>query len=135
MEAPPTFSESWYRIADQQIYLRPGVNVRRQNFRGQRWIVLENPLRNQFFRVRPEAYEFIGRLRPDRTVEQVWRECLEKFPDSAPGQEAVLQLLAQLYFANLLQYDLATDSAKLFDRYEKTRQRETRSQLLNIMFM
>ncbi len=135
MENPPTFSESWYRIADQKIYLRPGVNVRRQNFRGQRWLVLENPLRNQFFRIRPEAYQFIGRLRPDKTVEQVWRECLEKFPDSAPGQEAVLQLLAQLYFANLLQYDLATDSAKLFERYEKTRQRETRSQLLNIMFM
>ena len=135
METPPTFSESWYRIAGQKIYLRPGVNVRRQNFRGQRWMVLENPLRNQFFRVRPEAYQFLGRLRPDRTVEQIWQECLKEFPDTAPGQEAVIQLLAQLYFANLLQYDLATDSAKLFERYEKARQRETRAQLLNIMFI
>jgi putative peptide zinc metalloprotease protein len=134
-EPQNTFSENWYRIADQNIHLRSGVKVRRQNFRGQRWIVLENPLRNQFFRLRPEAYEFIGRLRPDRTVEQVWKECLEKFPDDAPGQEAVVQLLAQLYFASLLQYDLAGDTAKLFERYEKTRQRERRARLMNIMFM
>src|SRR5262245_24381052 len=134
-DSPPTFSESWYRIANQRIYLRPSVKARRQNFRGQRWIVLENPFSNQFFRLRPAAYEFVARLRPDKTVEEVWKECLERFPDEAPGQEAVIQLLSQLYLTNLLQYDLAADSAKLFERYEKTRQRETRAKLLNVMFM
>ena len=134
-DAPQTFSESWYRIANQRVSLRPDVRVRRQNFRGQRWIVLENPFSNQFFRLRPAAYEFVARLRPDRTIEQVWQECLDKFPDEAPGQEAVIKLLSQLYFANLLQYDVAMDSAKLFERYERTRQRETRARLLNIMFM
>ena len=134
-DSPPTFSESWYRIAKQRIYLRPSVKVRRQNFRGQRWIVLENPFSNQFFRLRPAAYEFVARLRPDRTVEEVWKECLERFPDEAPGQEAVIQLLSQLYLTNLLQYDLAADASKLFERYEKTRQREKRAKLLNVMFM
>ena len=95
-DAPPTFSESWYRIANQCIYLRPGVKVRRQYFRGERWIILENPFNNQFFRLRPVAYEFVARLGPGRTVEQVWKECLDRFPDEAPGQEAVIQLLSQL---------------------------------------
>ncbi|MBI4324234.1 MAG: hypothetical protein HY674_03130 [Chloroflexi bacterium] len=134
-EVTQTFSESWYRIANQRISLRAGVKVRRQNFRGQRWIVLENPFSNQFFRLRPAAYEFVARLRPDRTVQEVWKECLDRFPDEAPGQEAVIQLLSQLYFSNLLQYDLAADSAKLFERYERTKQRETRARLLSIMFM
>lgn len=134
-EVTQTFSESWYRIANQRISLRPGVNVRRQNFRGQRWIVLENPFSNQFFRMRPAAYEFVARLRPDRTVAEVWQECLNRFPNEAPGQEAVIQLLSQLYFANLLRYDEATDSPKLFARYEKARQREIRSKWLNLMFM
>ncbi len=48
-----TFSESWYRVANQRICLRPGVNVRRQNFRGERWMVLENPFSNQFLIPRP----------------------------------------------------------------------------------
>jgi putative peptide zinc metalloprotease protein len=134
-ENSSTFSESWYRIANQRISLRSSVKVRRQNFRGQRWFVLENPFSNQYFRLRPAAYEFVARLRPDRTVEQVWKECLERFPDDAPGQEAVIQLLSQLYQSGLLQYDLAEDTAQLFRRYERTRQRETRSRLLNIMFM
>lgn len=130
-----TFSESWYRVANQRICLRPGVITRRQNYRGERWIVLENPFSNQFFRLRPEAFEFVARLRADRTVEQVWKECLDRFPDHAPGQEAVIQLLSQLYFSNLLQYDTAADAAQLFERYKKRRQRELGSQWLNIMFM
>lgn len=130
-----TFSESWYRVANQQICLRPVVKVRRQNFRGERWIVLENPFSNQYFRLRPAAYEFVSRLRPDRTVEEVWQQCLNRFPDTAPSQEAVIQLLSQLYFANLLQYDLAADSAQLFERYKKRRQREIGFRFLNIMFM
>lgn len=129
-----TFSESWYRVANQKLSLRPGVNVRRQNFRGERWIVLENPFNNQFFRLRPAAYEFIARLRPDRTVEQAWQECMDRFPDEAPGQEAVIQLLSQLYFANLLQYDVAADSAKLFERFKRNRQREIGSRIKNVMF-
>ena len=130
-----TFSESWYRIANQKICLRQGVRTRRQNFRGERWIVIENPFSNQFYRLRPAAYEFVARLRPDLTVQEVWQQCLDKFPDEAPGQEAVIQLLSQLYFSNLLQYDLASDSSQLFQRYKKRRQREIGFGFLNIMFM
>jgi putative peptide zinc metalloprotease protein len=56
MAAPSsTFSESWHRVAGQKICLRPGVQVHRHRFRGERWMVLQNPLSNQFFRLRPEA--------------------------------------------------------------------------------
>src|ERR1044071_3484391 len=134
-DALQTFSESWYRIAGQRIALRPDVIVQRQNFRGERWIVLQNPFNNQFFRLRPPAYEFVARLRRERTVQEVWQECLDRFPDQAPGQEAVIQLLSQLYFANLLQYEAGSDTTQLFQRYERTRQRETRARLLNVMFM
>ena len=130
-----TFSESWYRVANQKICLRPAILVRRQNFRGERWIILENPFSNQYFRLRPEAYEFVSRLCPERTVEEVWQQCLQRFPDTAPSQESVIQLLSQLYFANLLQYDLASDSAQLFERYKKRKQREMGFRFLNLMFM
>ncbi len=132
---PSTFSESWYRIAGQRVYLRPGVRVQRQRFRGERWMVLQNPFSNQYFRLHPAAYEFVARLRPERTVQEVWQECVTRFPDESPGQEAVLQLLAQLNFANLLQYEQAADTAQLFQRLQKRRQREITGRLLNIMFM
>jgi putative peptide zinc metalloprotease protein len=134
MSDQKTFSENWHRIADQRIALRPHVHARRQMFRGEKWYVLEDPFNNQFFRLRPAAYEFVARLRPEKTVSEVWQQCVESNPDEAPGQEDVVQLLAQLYHANLLHYSLPPDSAALFERYKKRRQRETRSKLLSIMF-
>ncbi len=133
-DAPLTFSESWYRIAQQRVSLRAHVRVRRQLFRGERWYVLHDPFNNQFYRLRPAAYDFVVRLSSDRTVDAVWNECFEADPENAPGQEEAINLLAQLYAANLLHSALAPDSAQLFERYKKRRQREKRAMLLNIMF-
>lgn len=133
-KASRTFSESWYRVADQRIGLRPHVKVRRQFFRGEKWYVLQDAFNNQFYRLRPAAYDFVARLRSTRTVDDVWQECLERDPENAPGQQDVIQILSQLYLANLLQYRVPEDSAKLFERYRKRRQREVQSKLLGIMF-
>ena len=130
-----TFSESWHRVAGLEVSLRPTVQARSQYFRGEKWYVLEDPFNNQFFRLRPEAYDFVSRLQPGRTVEAVWEECLSRNPDDAPGQEDAIQLLSQLYFANLLYFDAPGDSEALFERYRQRRQREVRSKLLSIMFM
>lgn len=134
-QAAKTFSESWYRVAGLKVGLHPTVTVHKQLFRGETWYVLRDPFNNQFFRLRPQAHDFVIRLRPDRTVEEVWQECLDRHPDDAPGQEDVIQLLTQLYFANLLYFEMPADSAKLFERYRKRRRREIQSKLLSIMFI
>ncbi len=129
-----TFSESWHRVANQKVSLLSTVKVHKQMYRGQRWYVLHDPFNNHFFRIRPEAYEFVARLRPDSTIEQVWEECLDHDPDGAPGQDDVIQLLGQLYFSNLLYHEFPPDSAKLFERYSKRKQKEVQSKLMSIMF-
>lgn len=134
MSTARTFSESWYRVASQRITLRPQAQIQKQIFRGSAWYVIRDPFSNRFFRLRPEAYEFAARLRSDRTVEAVWEECLRLDPDNAPGQDEVIQLLSQLYHANLLHYDIPADSAELFERHRRMTQRETTSKLLNVMF-
>lgn len=127
-------SESWYRIANQRVALRPHVRVFRQRFRGERWFVLHDPFNNQFFRLRPAAWELVVRLGLERSVDAVWNEARERDPIDTPGQEETLRLLAQLYHANLLHSTIAPDTAKLFDRYKKRRARETRAYIQNIMF-
>lgn len=128
------FHESWYQIANQRITLRSSVSIKRQIFRGSRWYVLHDPFSNQFFRFRQNAYEFVARLNKNRTVEEIWFELLENLPDIAPSQGEIIDLLAQLYHANLLHYDLAPNSAKLFDRYKKRRNNLIKMNLLNVMF-
>ena len=73
----PTFSESWYRVADLRPRLRSTVQVHRQHFRGQMWHVIQDPANNQFFRLNEAAYRFVALLDGRRTVAEVWR-CLQR---------------------------------------------------------
>lgn len=129
-----TFSDSWHRVADLRLGVRPTVTIRKQAFRGEIWYLVHDPFNNNYFRVRPEAYQFIARLEPSRTVEQVWEECLTKFPDSAPGQEEAISLLGQLHHNNLLFYRGSTDSTRAFERHEKRLQMEMKQRLMNLLF-
>ena len=129
-----TFSENWHRVAAQCAALRPGVQVRPQWFRGEKWFVMHEPFNDQFHRVSPAAWHLIARLDGHLTVEAAWKATMAMDGDDAPGQEETIQLLAQLYQLNFLRGEIAADSAVLFQRYRKRRQRETRSVLANLMF-
>lgn len=129
------FSEAWHRVARQRARLKPEAEIQRHSFRGTIWYVLRNPLTNQFARVTSCAYYFICRLRLDRTIEHVWRECLEIFPEEAPTQQEVIQLLAQLTNLNLLTSDLPPDVAMSFERHEKAQQKELRGKWLNFLYL
>ncbi len=129
------FSESWHRVAREVVALSPAVNARKQVVHGEVWYVLHDRIQHEFFRVRPAAWAFIARLRGDRSVEEVWEACLELYPDEAPGQEEVIRLLSQLYQHNLFQSTFAPDSAQLFDRYRKKKQKKLRGQMVNFLFI
>jgi putative peptide zinc metalloprotease protein len=131
-EPRPIFSESWHRVAQLRLGLRSSIVTHRQRFRGEPWIVVQNHFTNEFFRLRPAAWEFVARLE-GRTVDEAWRAVVERDADEAPGQDEALGLLAQLSQANLLQSDVPADTAKLFARYKARRQREVGSKLMNLM--
>ncbi len=129
------FSEAWHRVAQQRARLKPEAEIQRHSFRGTIWYVLRNPLTNQFARVTSCAYYFICRLRLDRTIDFVWRECLEIFPEEAPTQQEVIQLLAQLTNLHLLSSDLPPDVTMTFERHEKSQQKELRGKWLNFLYL
>ncbi|MBD3315795.1 MAG: hypothetical protein GF344_08420 [Chitinivibrionales bacterium] len=128
------FHESWHRIANQRIALRSSARIHRLMFRGSPWYVVQDAYSSNFYRLRPAAYRFIARLRLDRTIEEVWNEAMARDPDETPGQGDVIELLAQLYHANLLHYTAPPDTAKLFERRQKQQQRMMASKVKNIMF-
>lgn len=118
------FSDSWHRVADIRAGLLPSVRTHAQHYRGEPWQVLRDGLSTRFFRVRPEAWRFVVRLDPSRTIEEVWRICLEEDPDATPGQEEAIQLLAQLHSMGLLYFMNRPDSFRIFARGERHRRRE-----------
>jgi putative peptide zinc metalloprotease protein len=99
------------------------------------WQVIEDASGSQFFRVNEPAWRFIGLLNGRTTVAQAWTAVSEALGDSAPTQGEVIQLLGQLYSANLLQADVAGDTEALFRRQRKRVGREVRAYLLSLLFL
>ena len=131
----PTFSESWYRVAELNPRLRSTVQVHRQHYRGQMWHVLQDPSSNQFFRLNEAAYRFVALLDGRRDVAEVWRICSEQLGDGAPTQGEAIQLLGQLYTSNLLHADLPPDAEGLLKRHQKRVHREVQGYLMNLLFI
>jgi len=131
----PTFSESWYRVAELSPRLRATVQIHRQFFRGQTWHVLQDPASNQFFRLNEPAYRFVGLMDGRRRVAEIWKITSAELGDSAPTQGEVIQLLGQLYTSNLLAGDMPPDAAGLFKRYRQRVTREVQGYLMNLLFI
>jgi len=131
----PTFSESWYRVAELKPALRTVVQTYRQHYRARMWHVLRDPTNNQFFRLDDAGYHFVGMLDGKRTVAQVWEAANEQLGDRAPTQGEAIQLLGQLFTSNLLQAELPPDAAGMFERYRKRVRREISGYLMNLLFI
>lgn len=134
-EERPLFNESWHRVAKQKIRLRPSVKVRKQYFRGELWYVAHDSYGDQFFRFRPEAWDFIARLDGRFAVEDIWKQCLDRNRDQAPSQGEVVQILAQLYQGNLIISDVPADVQQLFQRMKKRKAREWKARIFGIFFL
>ncbi len=134
LQVRPTFSESWYRVANLRARLRPGAQVSRQNYRGERWYVLRDPAGNQFHRLSDGAYRFVGLLDGRRTIQEAWELVGGQLADDAPTQPEVIQLLSQLHAANLLEADITPDSAVLLRRHKQQTKQKWQQRAMNILF-
>ena len=128
-----TYSAAWHRVSSVRACLRSSVRAHRQTFRGEEWVVLRDSLSSEFFRVTADAYAFLSRLNPQRSIDEVWGELIELDPELALTQEEVVQLLGQLHLSNLLQFDRGAAAASLFERHRKRRAREIKAIVLGFL--
>src|SRR5882724_12024553 len=124
LQLRPTFSESWYRVQALRMKLRAGAQISRQYYRGERWYVVRDPAGNQFHRLSDAAYRFVGLLDGRRTVGEAWELVGGQLEDDAPTQPEVIQILSQLFSANLVETDVSPDAAVLLRRHKKQMQRK-----------
>jgi len=130
----PTFSESWYRVANLRVRLRPGAQISRQFYRGERWYVVRDPAGNQYHRLSDAAYQFVGLLDGRRTVAEAWDLVGGQLDDAAPTQPEVIQILSQLHAANLIEADITPDADVLLRRHKQMQRRQFQGRLMNLLF-
>jgi putative peptide zinc metalloprotease protein len=134
LQLRPTFSESWYRVVGLKPRLRFGAQMSRQFYRGERWYVVRDPAGNQFHRVSDAAYRFLGLLDGRRTVGEAWDLVGGQLADDAPTQPEVIQILSQLYAANLLETNITPDATVLLRRHKQMAKRQMQNRLMNVLF-
>jgi putative peptide zinc metalloprotease protein len=133
MSERPTFSQSWSRVSRLTPTLRPQVEIHRQVFHGEPWHIVHDPISNNFFRLNPVAYHFIGLLDGQRSVDDAWKITMDSFGDAAPTQHEVIGLLGQLNESNLLRIDLPADAHQLLKRNQKRKVRFWAGQAMSIV--
>lgn len=117
MSAEAFLSASWYRVARLRPSLKAQARVRRHRFRGQAWYVVQDTASGRFNRFTPAAWQLLGLMDGQRTMDEVWTQALEQLGDDAPGQEEVIRLLSQLHAADLMHCEVNPDTAELFERF------------------
>ena len=134
LQLRPTFSESWYRVQNLKPKLRAGAQISRQFYRGERWYVVRDPAGNQYHRLSDAAYKFVGLLDGHRTIGEAWELVGGQLADDAPTQPEVIQILSQLYSANLIETNISPDATVLLRRHKRMMMHKAKGRLMNIMF-
>src|SRR6218665_559214 len=114
-----TLSDSWYQDAHARVALLPTVQGQPQRYRGRPWVLLEDGYSRRFFRVTPQAYEFLRSLTAERTVGEIWQELAQRHPEGTPGQDEVVRLLSQLHLSSLLYFREQPHADAIFERMQK----------------
>ena len=109
-------SALWYRIAKLKPKLHAHVAIHRHNYRQQIWYLVENTITARSHRFNPVAYKFIGLLDGKRSVQDIYDHINEQMEENAPGQEDIMQLLAQLDSADSMKTEVLVNTEALFER-------------------
>lgn len=127
-------SPHWYRVSGLHAQLRPQVRVHRQPSRGHGWYVLYNAASGRFHRVHARAYELVGRLDGERSVDAIWKDLIEQLGDDAPTQDEVMGMLTQLAEGDLLQSERIPDLRRCLAQGARRQQAEHRARVNPLSF-
>ncbi|MBW8844502.1 MAG: biotin/lipoyl-binding protein [Burkholderiales bacterium] len=129
-----TLSDSWYQVAQARVALLPTVEAQAQRYRGQAWVLLEDGYSHRFYRVTPQAYEFLRALDGERSVDDIWQDLARRHPEGTPGQDEVVRLLSQLHLSSLLYFREQPHADAISERLQRQRSREFIGRLLSFMY-
>lgn len=135
MNNEPLFSTHWHHVKDIRAQLADDIETTRHVYRGRvSWVLYRYASRGSF-RLDPASFELIERMDGQITVGQIWEQAILQHDQSAPTQDAWLQLLADLHAADLLTVHSRIPVETLFERRQDKQSREQRQRFLNPLYM
>lgn len=128
-------SGDWYRVAALCPRVRRQVNFHRQVFRGRVWHVVQDHQSGAFNRLTAQGHYLFGRMDGGQSVETLWQDACQRFPDDPPSQSDVIHLLSQLYQCDLITADNTPDMEELAARAKRQAWQKWTSRVRNPLAM
>lgn len=126
-------SSNWYRVAAAKPRVRGHVRIHRHVYRGQLWYVFEDRVAGKYHRFNPATRRVIGLMDGSRDMASIWQLLTQEPAEDTPTQEEIINLLGQLYAADLIHFNVTADVAELFSRRKKFERQRFASRYLNPM--
>ncbi len=123
--------EQWSQVANLRPQLHKHVSAHPHDFRGTRWYILSDSVRGKHLRFNDVAYEFIGRLDGDQSVEEIYQQVKSKLPEDSPSRQDLLSILVQLFSIGALKSGTPADVEQLFKRAQAEKSSNRTRRLLN----
>lgn len=122
---------NWPLLAELHPKLRKHVSTSVQHYRGERWYLLRDRTNGRHLRFSAPAYEFVGRLDGNLSVEQIFTATRSVLGDGALTQDDIVLILTQLFAMDLLKSELPTEAKEFFNRFQNERRLRTQRAIMN----
>lgn len=123
--------EQWNHVANLRPQLHKHVNAHPHDFRGSRWYILSDAARGKHLRFNDIAYEFIGRLDGDQSIEEIYLQIESKLGEDSPTRQDLLTILVQLFNIGALRSGMPADVEQLFKKHQAEISSNRTRRLLN----
>ena len=123
--------EQWNHVAGLKPQLHKHVSVHPHDFRGSRWYILTDSARGKHLRFNDLAYEFIGRLDGDATVDEIYNQIEINTDNNGPSRQDLLSILIQLFSVGALRSGLPADVEQLFTKQQNEKSANRTRRWLN----
>lgn len=123
--------EQWNHVAGLRPLLHKHVSAHAHDFRGSRWYILSDSARGKHLRFNDIAYEFIGRLDGDRSIEEIYLDIEARLGAATPSRQDLLSILIQLFSVGAIRSGLPADVEQLFKKNQAEKSTDRTRRLLN----
>ncbi len=113
--------EQWSHISNLSPRLHSHITAHPQYFRGSRWHIISDNARGRHMRINDAAYEFVGRLDGEHSVEEIYQTIRRAKGEDGVSRTEIIRILSQLFHAGVIHSGLPADVEQLFknNRMEK----------------
>jgi len=125
------FSPLWYKVSNLKISLDKQVVIQKQYSGKKKYYIICNTITNKHYRFHTNTYPFVGLLKGECTINEIWEHLNSAQNETDPTQGEIIQLLTRLAACDLIQVSGKNSFFEFHKRRKEEKEKTFKSKMLN----